>query len=252
MLQLDVTSDVSIEDAMKTVQLSLHPGELLSGLVSNAGILWGYPLPELMEVCAVGVKRFLDAFVSLVKDDGRVVVVTSGLGPLLHSYARQEHQSALKSDDCTWDATISPMIQKCLEAYEATSASSLEERVAAFEEIGFPGGPFAESAPDFHMYGISKMFGDAYMLHLAKKYPNLRVTSVDPGLVYTDLILRMPKYAGKGIGETTAKTPEEGVEAAMRLLFDDEAGKGNGSGKLYAMKDGKLLFSDIDKMPQKQ
>lgn len=251
-LQLDVTSDISVQDAMKTVQLSLGEGQRLSGVVSNAGVLWGYPLPELMDVCAEGVKRVLDAFVPLVEDDGRVIVVTSGLGPLMHTYAGEKHQIALKSDDCTWDKTIAPMIKSCIETYEATESSSLEERIAAFEQIGFPGGPFADSAPDFHMYGLAKMFGDAYMMHMAKKYPKLRVTSVDPGLVYTDLILRMPKYAGKEIGETTAQTPEEGVEAHMRLLFDDEAGKGDGAGKLYAMKDGKLVFSDIDKMPQKQ
>jgi hypothetical protein len=47
----------------------------------------------------------------------------------------------------------------------------------------------------------------------------------------------------------------QGVEATMRLLFDEDAGKGNGStGMLYAMNKDKtkLLFSDINKMPQKQ
>ncbi len=251
-LQLDVTSDTSVQDAMNTVRLNLGPDDTLAGVVSNAGILWGYPLPELMEVCAVGVKRVLDAFVPLCGEDGRVVVVTSGLGPLMHSYSSAEHQAALTSEDCTWDDTIAPLIQQCITAYESTEGGTLEERIKAFESISFPGGPFADSAPDFHMYGLSKMFGDAYMLHVAKQNPKLRVTSVDPGLVYTDLILKMPKYAGKEIGDTTAQTPEEGVEATMRLLFDDEAGKGDGSGKLYAMKDGELVFSDIDRMPQKQ
>lgn len=258
-LQLDVTSDESVQDAMNTVRLNLgsntNDDKLLAGVVSNAGILWGYPLPELMEVCAVGVRRVLDAFVPLCQEDGRVVVVTSGLGPLMHSYSSKEHQAALKSEECTWEETILPMIRECISAYENTEesgSSSLEDRIAAFDKISFGGGPFADSAPDFHMYGLAKMFGDAYMLHVAKQYPKLRVTSVDPGLVYTDLILKMPKYAGKEIGDTTAQTPEEGVEATMRLLFDDEAGKGDGSGKLYAMKDGKLVFSDIDKMPQKQ
>lgn len=238
---------------MNTVRLHLGPNDTLAGVVSNAGILWGYPLPDLMEVCATGVKRVLDAFVPLLcGEDGRVVVVTSGLGPLMHSYSSKEHQAALTSEDCTWDDTIAPLIQQCIAAYDTTEGSTLEERIQAFESISFPGGPFAESAPDFHMYGLAKMFGDAYMLHVARQYPKLRVTSVDPGLVYTDLILKMPRYAGKDIGDTTAQTPEEGVEATMRLLFDDEAGKGDGSGKLYAMKDGELVFSDIDKMPQKQ
>lgn len=40
----------------------------------------------------------------------------------------------------------------------------------------------------------------------------------------------------------------------MRLLFDKDAGKGERSGKLYALsKDrAELVFSDINKMPQKQ
>ena len=263
-LQLDVTSDESVQDAVNTVRLNLgstdnnneDDDKVLAGVVSNAGILWGYPLPDLMEVCAIGVKRVLDAFVPLCQEDGRVVVVTSGLGPLMHSYASKEHQAAMKSEECTWEETILPMITECITTFEMTEDSPLEERIAAFDKISFGGGPFAESAPDFHMYGLAKMFGDAYMLHVARQYPKLRVTSVDPGLVYTDLILKMPKYAGKEIGDTAAQTPEEGVEGAMRLLFDDdeedEVGKGDGSGKLYAMKDGKLVFSDIDKMPQKQ
>lgn len=52
---------------------------------SLRNILWGYPLPELMDVCATGMKRMLDAFVPLVEEDGRVIAVTSGLGPLMHS-----------------------------------------------------------------------------------------------------------------------------------------------------------------------
>jgi NADP-dependent 3-hydroxy acid dehydrogenase YdfG len=99
------------------------------------------------------------------------------------------------------------------------------------------------------MYGLAKMFGDACMLRIANQYPKLRVTSVDPGLVYTDLILKMPKYAGLAKTETSAQTPKEGVQGTMQLLFDD-VGE---SGKLYALnKERDLVFSDIDKMPQKQ
>jgi hypothetical protein len=91
------------------------------------------------------------------------------------------------------------------------------------------------------------------MLRTAHKFPSLRVTSVDPGLVYTDLILKMPKYAGLQKEETSAQSPKEGVEGTMRLLFED-VGKGKeGSGKLYALnKERELVFSPIDRMPQKQ
>ena len=251
-IQLDVTDDKSVESALTKVKSKLGDKKQLSGVVSNAGVLWGYPLQELMDVCATGVKRVLDAFVPLVEDDGRVIVVTSGLGPLMHSYSSEERQAALMDVNSSWDDTLSPMIDECIDAY--TKSKSIEERIAAFEEISFPGGPFAESAPDFHMYGLSKMFGDAYMIRVANKYSKLRVTSVDPGLVYTDLILKMPKYEGLKKEETTAQTPKEGVEGTMRLLFDDDdVGKGEGNGKLYALdKERQLVFSDINQMPQKQ
>lgn len=255
-VQLDVTNDESVNAAVKEVRSKLADGKKsLAGVVSNAGILWGYPLPELMHVCATGVKRVLDAFVPIVEEDGRVIVVTSGLGPLMHSYASKERQAALmdvESESGSWEDSIAPMIDECIAAYE--NSDTVEDRIAAFEQISFPGGPFAESAPDFHMYGLAKMFGDAYMIRMAHKYPTLRVTSVDPGLVYTDLILRMPKYAGLAKDETSAQTPKEGVEATMQLLFDDDFGKGEGkSGKLYALnKARELVFSDIDIMPQKQ
>ena len=251
-VQLDVTDDKSITAAKAMVESKLGDGKL-AGVISNAGILWGYPLPELIDVCATGVKRVLDAFVPLVEDDGRVVVVTSGLGPLMHSYSGKERQSALMDAESSWDDALAPMIDECLSAYEKTN--TIEERIAAFESINFPGGPFAESAPDFHMYGLAKMFGDAYMLRIARRYPKLRVTSVDPGQVYTDLILKMPKYAGLAKEETSAQSPKEGVEGTIRLLFsDDDVGKGeDGSGKLFALnKERELVFSDIDKMPQKQ
>ena len=95
-VQLDVTDDKSVDAAKAMVESKLGDGEL-AGVISNAGILWGYPLPELIDVCATGVKRVLDAFVPLVEDDGRVVVVTSGLGPLMHSYSGKERQSGAQS-----------------------------------------------------------------------------------------------------------------------------------------------------------
>ena len=255
-IPLDVTSDASVATATKCVQdilqSSPNNSQTLYGVVSNAGILWGYPLSELMDVCATGVRRVCDAFLPMLqKDDGRLIVISSGLGPLMHGYSSEERQSAMMDPSCTWDETIQPMIDECLNTY---TSSSEEDRPKAFEALGFPGGPFAESAPDFHMYGLSKMFADVYMKTLARSHPKLRINCCDPGLVYTDLILKMPRYEGMSREETNgAQTPHEGVEAAMRLLFDGKAGKGSESGMFYAMSKDKseLLHSDIDKMPNK-
>ena len=253
-IQLDVTSDESVASAAKCVQDILQSSsddgsEGLYGVVSNAGILWGYPLSELMDVCAIGVRRVCDAFLPMIQKDGRLIVVSSGLGPLMNGYS--ERQRVMMDPSCTWEDTIQPMIEECLDAY---ASSTDQDRPKAFESIGFPGGPFAESAPDFHMYGLSKIFADVYMKVLARSHPTLRINSCDPGLVYTDLILKMPRYEGMAREDTNgAQTPKDGVESAMLLLFDENAGKGSDSGMFYAMsKDKKeLLHSDIDKMPNK-
>ncbi|KAL7472909.1 hypothetical protein ACHAXS_013287 [Conticribra weissflogii] len=270
-IALDVTSPDSVDAAASRVSSVLKSSRLrFAGIVSNAGILWGYPLRELLDVCAIGVKRVIEAFAPLLDQhangdgDGRIVVVTSGLSPLMMSYARPSHREALLSDDCSWETTIQPLMNQCLDAYasaedenDTDTDTALSSRIEAFESIGFPGGPFAEAAPDFHMYGLAKMFGDAVMKIAARDHPNWKVGSVDPGLVYTDLILKMPKYRGKERGETTAQSPEEGVEGAMRLLFGGEevwGEHGEGRGKLFAMDKEKkgVVFSEIDRMPQKQ
>ncbi|GFH61810.1 hypothetical protein CTEN210_18286 [Chaetoceros tenuissimus] len=247
-VQLDVTDASSVSQAIESVKEILG-NEKLYGVVSNAGILWGYPLSELLNVCTTGVYRVLDGLLPLMQNDGRMIVVSSGLGPLMHEYASTDHQQLLQDPALTWDK-IKTMMEKCLNICDTVKE---QDQPTAFEEIGFSGGPFAVAAPDFHMYGLAKMFADAYMLLLSRQYPNLRINSVDPGLVYSDLILKMDRYKGKDIKETGAQTPKQGVEAAMRLLFDD-VGKGSESGKFYAMNKAKteLVFSEIDKQPEQE
>jgi NAD(P)-dependent dehydrogenase (short-subunit alcohol dehydrogenase family) len=232
---LDVTDVASVKAAAQQIQTSLGDDQKLYGCVSNAGILWGYSLKDQFEVNARGVRNVLDAFLPLVS--GRMIVVSSGLGPLMHSYASDDNKATLNNENLEW-SDLEGLMSKCLTA----------EGPSGFEEIGFPGGAFAEAVPDFHMYGLAKMMADCYMAFLGKKHPELLINSVDPGLVYTDLILKMPKYDGQSIEESGAQTPKQGVEAAMRLLFDEDI---EGSGHFYAMnkaKDG-LLKSTIDVKP---
>ena len=251
LVTLDVTDEASVQAAVTRVQKSLATADnnKLYGLVSNAGILWGYSLVEQFAVNTVGVCRALDQFLPLLdRKGGRLIVVSSGLGPLMHGFASAERQEALKSPDLTLD-DISQMMEACLH----------DETAAGLENAGFSGGPFAEAAPDFHKYGLAKMFADAYMLRLARQHSTLRINSCDPGLVYTDLILKMPKYQGKSQQESGAKSPAQGVEAAMRLLFAPENGSTSDNGEepslggfFYAMNKERtrLLRSTIDVQPK--
>lgn len=248
-LPLDVTSSASVDAAAVRVASRLAPGARLHGLVSNAGVLWGEPLERLLAVNTVGARRFVEAFVPLLRPDGgRVVVVSSGLGPLLLGYASAARRAALLDSAALRWADVEGVMAECLAAQAGGPAE--------FERIGFGGGPFAEAAVDFHMYGLSKAFADAYMAALAAREPGLRVNSCDPGLVWTELAQAVPRFAGKSREEAGAATPAEGVEAAMRLLFggDGAAGSFAGSGGFYAMGKGRkrLLRSAIDRRPAEE
>lgn len=83
---LDVTNEDSVCAARDLVERSLS-GARLHGVVSNAGVMWGHSRKELMDVCARGPRLVLDAFTPLTSEHGKVVVVSSGLGPLMHGYA---------------------------------------------------------------------------------------------------------------------------------------------------------------------
>ena len=243
-VQLDVTDEASVQAAFQTVQDTLKKQQqqddaklVLSGIISNAGILWGHSFDELVQVNCLGVKRVLDAFCPLLDPNtvGRVIVVSTGLSPLMVSYS--QHAKKLL-DPISWEQTLQPLLEQCL---ASTTPSELEQ-------IGFSGGPFAEAVPEFHRYGLAKMFADSYMRYLALKQHagSIKINSVYPGLVYTDLILAMPKYQGQTLEETKAKTPAQGVEVHMRVLFDKDIE----TGQFYAMnKAGELKHGNIDKRP---
>ena len=120
-----------------------------------------------------------------------MVVISSGLGPLMHGYANERHRSVIMGEDLaesindTGDGededenendgndddgghrSIVTMIRSCLDADESSNhnAPSITDdtsnRPDKFRAIGFPGGPFKRTAPNFHMYDLAKMFGDA-------------------------------------------------------------------------------------------
>ena len=77
-----------------------------------------------------------------------MIVVSSGLGPLMHSFASDANKRILNENDLDWDKDLEPLLEKCLQVKK-------DQGTSGFDEIGFSGGPFAEAAPDFH---VSDMF----------------------------------------------------------------------------------------------
>ena len=81
-VQLDVTSDASVAEAVETVRSALGEGGRLYGLVNNAGVgLGGQTLASILDVNVVGMRRVSEAFLPLLDPRrGRIVNIVSTSG----------------------------------------------------------------------------------------------------------------------------------------------------------------------------
>ena len=80
-------------------------------------------------------------------------------------YARADRRRALTAATVTW-REIEGMMDECLRVPGGGGEGGVRRQARALRELGFPGGPFEEAAPDFHIYGLAKLFADALMLTL--------------------------------------------------------------------------------------
>ena len=204
-LPLDVGDDGSVEAAAEHVKAALG-GERLYGLVNNAGIgLGGESMTTILNVNTYGPKRVVEAFQPLVRDDGRIVNVSSASGPTFVSRCREDRQRQLTDPDVTWDAIEAVMVE-CL---------GIAEEGGDFEAAGFGSG---------NAYGLSKACLNAYTIALARQNPAMTINACTPGYIATDLTL--PRAAGKDPASLGMKTPEEGTKASLHLLLGDPVGSG--------------------------
>merc|ERR1712007_93066 len=135
-----------------------------------------------------GAKRVCDSFLPLLQaEGGRVVNTASASGPMYVAGCRDAAERALLTDPAvTWE--------------------QLDELMQA--AIAKPSGR--------EPYGFSKACLNAYTMFLAAKHPNLKVNSMTPGYILTDIT--------RGMGAT--KSPEEGTKAAIHCLLGDLEGNG--------------------------
>lgn len=149
-LALDVTSDRSVRAAAATLTSKFGT---LWGIVNNAGIASGSP-DEIINVNVYGVKRVCEAFLPLLDPSGRVVNISSGVGPGYVRRASAEDQALLCDPEVTW--------------------AVLERYIQAKGNAGNP-------------YGFSKAILNAYNMLLARENPSIVINACSPGYIKTDL-----------------------------------------------------------------
>jgi len=180
MVQIDVCSDESISAAAAYLK---SKGVTLYGLVNNAGvgIKTANEADLIMTTNFYGPKKVTDALVGFVdKSEGRIVNVSSGAASMWLRDQDDKTKKLFSDPSITWEA--------------------LEEAMKA-----------NVAAKNFRMggYGLSKAGLTALTMIQAANHPSLKVTSLSPGFIATNMT------AGRG----AKLTPEEGCVSSIKCLF---------------------------------
>lgn len=147
-------------------------------MVNNAGVLWA-EADIMLNTNFKGPKRVTDAFIKLIdKSGGRIVNVSSGGA----SEWLQIQDSATRKVFTNPDVSF--------EELEGALKTNVETE-------------------NFEIYGRSKAGLCALTLIQARSYPNLKITSLNPGFVDTP----MSKDFGAQL------TPEQGCLSTLKVLF---------------------------------
>jgi len=186
-IPLDTSSDASFAAAVEETRAKLPGGKKLYGIVNNAGIGLNTGGGDILNTNLYGPKRVCESFFNLLdQDEGRIVNLGSGSGPMYCGSCNSEEKKMLcspDSDAMTWDFIEQHAKQK-LNRSDA--------------------------------YGLSKALVACYSGLLARMHPNILTSCVTPGFIDTQMT------AGWG----ASKSPEQGTLAIKKCLFEDLPGNG--------------------------
>jgi len=224
LLQIDVSSDESVTNAVKTVIDKLGDIEPLYGLINNAGGTADSPRGYI-NLNTYSVYRVCEAFLPLIqKNQGRIVQISSGSAPSFVSKCSPKIQSFFVNKNVMFSEVEKMIIQPFLRIVE-NSALTEELQKTALVEVGL-----GDSA-----YGLSKACVNAYTLELARRFPNLLINACSPGWIQTDMTLPYAKKVGKTPEEMGILPVDMGTIAAKYLMMGDLMGdiEGYQSGRYY-------------------
>lgn len=207
---LDVTNDASVAAAAEHIK---GKGGL-DALVNNAGGAAGMgytthaDLTDTVSLNFHGVVRVTQAFLPLLSDGGRVVMVSSAAGPSFVATCAAERQALL----CKPSVTL-PEINALLDEAVAISAAAQDAAGAATA--------YAAAGLGVASYGLSKAALNAYAMCVAHEHPRLKVNGCTPGFIETDLTRAFASGMGKTPAEMGMKPAEAGAAVVVGLVLGD-------------------------------
>jgi len=209
-IQLDVTSDSSVQAAAKLVS---SMGCKLYGIVNNAAVspYTSTSCKDLIDTNYFGARRVNKAFgPMIIKPGGRIVNVSSVGAPTYLSGCLFSFGVKGKRRDLHHKLANPSVIEGGIK--ELDDIASREALVLCKPTLGtFLGAPVLR--PKDHAYQLSKAFLNAYTVLHAKLEPELITNSCCTGFIDTKLVPKRLGFTG---------TTDEGAVMPIKLLMGDE------------------------------
>lgn len=227
LLQLDVSSQDSVDRAVKWVKDKFGTATPMYGLINNAGGILD-SVRQTLELNTFGLRRVCEAFLPLIQaDGGRIVQVSSASGPNYVATCSTEVQAWLAGREITWAQIQDKLIKPSLSIVENSELSD-EEKKSSLASLGLGEAGMAG-------YGLSKAAVNGYTVELSNRYPALFINSCTPGFIETDLTQLWVSQSGKSPAEMGMKSPEAGAACPVYLAMADLAATipGYQSGRFY-------------------
>jgi carbonyl reductase 1 len=196
LLQLDITSTESINQAVSEIKTK-YDGQL-DIIINNAGIvIKEFTVEVARKTFAThyyGVKLLNEQLFPIIKENGRIINVSSQIGPI----ALYESSSALQEKYTSPALTIEELDQLVEDFISAVETNTLDD-------VGY------HIKTDVPIYGASKAALNALTQIEAREWSaakNLLIVSVSPGFCATDMTQHAP----------TARSPELGADSILHAV----------------------------------
>ena len=206
MIKLDVCNQESIASAVDTIKTK-HGG--LYGLVNNAGG-WLSTDKDTVDLNLYAVINVTEAFIPVIQDEGRIVMISSGIGPSFVSKCSEDIQKMFFNRNITFSQVEKEIVEPFL-AIKTDQSLSDADKAAALLKKGF----------NENAYGLSKAALNAYTVELSRSHPHILSNACSPGFVETDLTKGFAQKAGKTGREIGMITIDEGAKSGVYLTMAD-------------------------------
>jgi carbonyl reductase 1 len=195
-LQLDTSSRDSIIHAIDEIKEKY--GGQLDVVINNAAIateeITVKAAREVFNTNYYGIKILNEHVIPLMRQNGRIVNVSSRVGTIVLEKASQALQEKYTSSTLTQDQ-LDQLVEDFISAIETNS----------LEQLGY------NTKMDYFVYGVTKTALNALTQVEARQWSNIKnllVVSVTPGLCATDMARHMPN----------TRSPELGADSVLYVV----------------------------------